>query len=276
MRSRFSEVVVAVAFTTVASATGCANYGSNGVGIEASSNGGSAGAGGTNGSGGITPMANTGACTSVAPCGGDAVGTWNVTSSCLNVAGDLNVSLIGMACSSVPISGSLQVSGTWIADTNGTYTDNTTTTGTETFTLNAACLVISSTPVDCRGAANIMTALGYASATCTSNANGGCDCSAKVDQRGGVGLMSPLASSNGSYTTSNNALTTDDTLKYSYCVSGNTLTLIPQNTSTTATGIVVLQKNGTSGAGGASSTGGQPGSGGAPPTGLRHATLPST
>ena len=244
---------------------GCANYGSGASGGGgATGNGGSRAAGG--GSAGVPHPAGTSACTNVAVCGGDIVGTWNVTSSCLSVTGQLNVSLIGMACGSVPVTGSLQVTGTWTANSDGTYTDHTTTTGTEEFTLGSSCLVISSTPVDCLGAANIMTALGYTTATCTA-ANGGCNCSATVDQSGGFGQVSPLASGSGAYATAANVLKTDDTFAYAYCVSGNTLMLTPQTTITTTTGTVVMQRNGNSGSGGAPSTGGQPGSGGAPPTG---------
>src|ERR1700690_4175320 len=213
---------------------GCANYNSgasggatgNGgnTGGGATGNGGSPGVGASSGSGGASEHVNTSACTNVSACGGDIVGTWKATSFCLSVTGQLNASLIGMACGSVPITGSLQVTGTWTANSDGTYTDNTTTTGTENFTLAPSCLVISSTPVDCLGAANIMTAIGYATATCTAAANGGCNCSAAVDQSGGLGQVSPLASETGAYATAANMLTIDDTLRYAYCVSGGTLT----------------------------------------------------
>jgi hypothetical protein len=65
-------------------------------------------------------------CPNETPCGGDVVGTWKVTSSCLSLSGDMDVELASLGCKTVPVTGSLDVSGTWTANGNGTYTDNTT------------------------------------------------------------------------------------------------------------------------------------------------------
>jgi len=190
-------------------------------------------------------------------------GTWSVSSSCLSISGKLDVSLIGMTCPPPAVTGSLKVTGTFTANSNGSYADGTTATGSESFSLDASCLVISSTPTTCSGAANVLLAMGYSSVTCQSVSGGGCACTATVQQTGGLGLVSPLASNSGSLSTSGNVLTIDDTLKYSYCASGNSLTLTPQSTSVTTTGTIVLQKNGSSpGSGGAPGSGGQPGTGG--------------
>jgi len=270
MRNEWVGLVRFIALGVIVAANGCtADYGGGATGGApgggANGNGGSPSIGGGPGSGGT--QSNTIECANVAACGGDVVGTWNVSSTCLNVTGRLNVSLIGMTCSPPPVSGSLQVTGTWIADSNASYTDNTTTTGYEKFTLDASCLIISSTPTTCSGAANVLTALGFASVTCTPMASGGCDCSTTINQVGGIGLVSPLASASGSYDTSGNVLTADATLKYSFCASGNTLTLTPQSTSMTTTGTIILQKAATSGSGGAPGSGGQPATGGAPASG---------
>ena len=84
--------------------------------------------GGTAGTGGSGPS-----CPSVTACGGDVVGTWNVTSSCLTLSSsNLDIGAAGLdpsACKNVTLSGSLTVTGTWTANANGTYTDGTTTTG---------------------------------------------------------------------------------------------------------------------------------------------------
>ena len=50
-------------------------------------------------------------CTNVAPCGGSVVGTWNVTSSCLKLSGDMDMSLASLGCPTVPVNGSLQTTG---------------------------------------------------------------------------------------------------------------------------------------------------------------------
>jgi non-reducing end alpha-L-arabinofuranosidase len=229
------------------------------AGCSISSSGGGTGTGGSSGNG---PS-----CSNVTPCGGDITGTWTVTSSCLKVTGGLDLASFGAGCATAPVTGSLQVTGTWTANADGTYTDNTTTSGDEHFTLAPSCLVISSTPVTCKGAGGLLTSLGYSSVTCVDAAGGGCTCSATVQQNGALGLVSPAPSMNGNYTSAGNLLTLSgdagDT-KYSYCVSANTVTMTPQSANPTMTGTIVLQKSGNSGAGGAmAGSGGQTGAGGA-------------
>lgn len=258
---------------TGGSATGGGTAGSSTAGGVPGSGGQQSNAGGSSsGSGGFT-----GSCPNVTPCGGDLVGTWTVTSSCLDVSGQLDVSLIGMSCPSLPVTGSLQVGGSWTAAADGSYLDGTVTTGSETFTLAPECLVISSTPTTCSGAASVIQALGYSSVVCNEKASGGCDCSATVEQPGGMGLVSYLAARDGWYTVAGSTLTTD-VAPYSYCVSGNTLTLTPGATTPEVSGTIVLQNGESTGQGGAPGTGGasqggsssggtgnggQPGSGGA-------------
>jgi hypothetical protein len=204
------------------------------------------GTGGTLGSGGTE-----GPCTSVSPCGGDVVGTWNVVSSCLPLSGEMDVTLLSLGCSSLPVTGALQVTGTWTAKPNGTYVDNTTTTGGATFPLSSSCLTVSSVSVECSRMASVFTAVGWSAATCASDAGGKCNCSVKANQTGGLGVVSPWASNEGTYRTSGNGLTIDDSVDYTYCVSGNTLALTPKPTILPATGVVQLQRMVSSGTGGA-------------------------
>jgi non-reducing end alpha-L-arabinofuranosidase len=223
------------------------------------SSGGSSGTGGTGTS-----------CPDVAACGGDLAGTWTVTSSCLKVTGNLDLSLVGAGCPSAPVTGSLQVTGTWTANADGTYSDDTVTSGAEQLTLGPSCLIISSTPVTCDGAASIIKNLGYASLTCTSTAGGGCSCSATVEQSGGLGLVSVAPTTTGSYTRSGDQVTISDDVgdtHYRYCVSANTLKMTPQSTSPIMAGTISLQKNGATGTGGSSGAGGSTATGGAAGTG---------
>ena len=234
--------------------------------IASSGTGGKSGAGGTVGTGGTTGTGGGGtSCSNVTACGGDMAGTWTVTSSCLKVSGNLDLSLVGAGCPSAPVTGDLTVTGSWTANSDGTYVDNTTTSGTEQFTLAASCLVISSTPVTCSGAAGLLTSLGYSSLTCTSTADGGCNCMGAIHQTGGIGLLSPAPSTSGYYTPSGNQVTISGdsgNTQYSYCASANTITLTPQSTNPTMAGTIVLQRGAASGSGGAVGTGGQLGSGG--------------
>jgi non-reducing end alpha-L-arabinofuranosidase len=264
MRSRLLRLAGATVLALMA-ADGCGT--SSGGGSGGSSGGsvgtGGSGAGGVHGSGGGGGSAG-GACPNVTPCGGDLVGTWTVSSSCLNVTGQLDLTLVGAGCASAPVTGSLEVSGTWTANSDGTYTDGTLTTGSEQFTLAPDCLVISSAPVTCAGVGSILASLGYDTVTCTDATGGGCACSATVHQTGTLGWVSPAASTSGNYTTATNVVTISGDAgdaTYPYCASANTLTLTPQSTSPTTTGTIVLHKGGSTGTGGATGNGGT-GSGG--------------
>jgi hypothetical protein len=220
--------------------------------------------GGSGGSGGGNGAAGT--CSNGAACGGNLVGTWNVTSSCLTVGGELDLSLFGAGCPTAPVTGSRHVSGTWTANADGTYTDGTTTTGTEQFTLVPACLVISSTPVTCEGAAGLLKTIGYATLQCTPSSAGGCSCAGTVNQAGSLGLLSFAPSTSGTYSTSGSVATiTGDSgdANYSYCVANDTLTVTPTSTNPSVTGSIVLQKAGSMGVGGGAGMAGASGTSGA-------------
>jgi hypothetical protein len=186
----------------------------------------------------------------VTPCGGDVIGTWRVTSSCLEVSGTMDLTSLGLNCKSAEITeGSLQVAGTWTTHAdNATYTDETTVTGTETLELPASCKEISGTVTTCDAIAiPFGMGLGYAELTCVDNdATGGCTCRGKVDQRGGLGvapMVYPYAT--GNFTVADNTITvTPDEQEYSYCVAGTTLVVTPKSVGTTGTvtGTIVLEK----------------------------------
>ena len=234
-----------------------------------SSSGGSTGNGGSPGSGGgaaTNQPTDASACSDVEPCGGDVVGIWTVTSPCLTVTGALDLTLAGAGCPSAPVTGSLQVTGTWTANANGTCTDSTVTSGDEQITLAASCLVISSTPTNCDGAASLLASgLGLSELHCPSAAGGACNCLGTVKQTGTIGFASPAPTINGNYKTSGNVLTISGDsgeTQYAYCVSGNKMTMTPKSTKPTMTGTIVLQRSGSSGSGGTMGSGGQAGSGG--------------
>jgi hypothetical protein len=130
----------------------------------------------------------------------------------------------------------------WTANSNGTYSDDTTTSGDEQLTLPSSCLELSGTTVSCKAIGGVLQAFGYDVVNCAAAASGGCTCSATVKQSGGIGSISPYAQGGGTYTTSANIVTTDDQTKYSYCVSGNKMAWTPQSTSPTTTGTIAFQK----------------------------------
>lgn len=247
--------------------------GSAGASVGSAASGGGAGSsgaatGGRSGSGGqtgtSTPPGGSGgaaSCSSAAKsCGGDVTGAWSVASSCLTVSGQIDMTTFGLGCSDATVLGSLQVTGSWTGAAEGTYTDATTTSGNEQLTLPASCLQVSGTTTTCdKLSPTIGGALGYASVTCTAASGGGCSCTAKVQQSGGIGLLSADPQTSGNYTTAGNVLTADDGPQYAYCVSGNTMVWAPQSPTLTVTGSITLQKSGTGAGSGGQGGGGRGG-----------------
>jgi hypothetical protein len=167
-----------------------------------------------------------------------------VVASCLNVAGRLDVTALGLACVTMPVTGLLRVTGSWTATSDGNFSDATTTFGEEQIVVPSQCVGGAGTVVRCRDLSRLFGNLGYASATCVDAQDDGdhCICPSTVNQSSGAGLVSFEPPAGGQYTTSGGVLTTDTGTQYSYCVSGNTMTWTPRSASPTVTGTIVLQK----------------------------------
>ena len=276
MRKELNGLICALAIASAMATYGCGGSGGGGNGGSTSGGAGSggtrtggntsggAGSGGATSSGGsagtTTQPAN---CPNGTSCSGSVVGTWDVTSSCLTLSGDMDVSILGMGCSTVPVTGSLEVTGTWTANSDGTYADKTVTKGSIKFPLSKACLTVSSVVTECTKLASLFPILGWTSATSCSTTNGECSCTAPANQTGGIGVISMNPATTGKYKASGGDLTTDEAVDYASCVSDTKLTLTPKPTILPVTGTVVLQKSGSSpGTGGAGSGGATTGSGG--------------
>jgi hypothetical protein len=222
--------------------------GTGGVGTSGSTSTGGSSAAGMTGTSGAPAS-----CTTPAGCGGDVVGSWTVESSCMTLSGDMDVSLASLGCKTVPVTGSLKTTGTFVATADGKFVDNTTTTGSATFPLAPGCLSISSVEGTCDRIGSIFQALGWTTSSCVDT-NGNCNCTVTVEQHGGLGTVSPVATTKGKYKTAGSSLTTED-ITSPYCVSGNTLTVSPQLSSLKG-GLQLAKSDSTGGAGGSSSMGG--------------------
>jgi hypothetical protein len=173
--------------------------------------------------------------------------------------------------------GTLEVTGTWVAKSNGSYDDKTKTKGKIAFTLAPDCLTVSKAPVECVDMKYAFTTLGWTDITCANN-KGKCECSGGTEISGGLGTV-PSFSSDGDYETSGSTLKVDTFTEYSYCVDGKKLTLTPKPGVLPLKGTIVLQSQGTGGTGGSSggttsgpggsttSSGGKAGNGGTSPGG---------
>jgi hypothetical protein len=251
--------VLASTMATVAcssNSSGAGTGGGVGTGGTASAAGGGSSTGGlksaggsgaaTGGSGAATGGGSS--CPNVTPCGGNVVGTWSVTSSCLTVSGALDLTPLGISCTTGSVTGSFHVTGTWVANSDGTYSDNTTTSGSGQLELPAECHNVSGTTTTCVDLARGIPNLGYTSGTCSDNtATGGCTCPVTAAQDGWMGTIAPTASTGDMYTVANNVITVSDgrnhTTPYGYCISTNTMTVSPQGTKYgTVAGTIVLQK----------------------------------
>jgi hypothetical protein len=182
------------------------------------------------------------------PCGGDVVGSWKVMNCPLELSGQVDLRGFGLGCAyGETISGSLEVSGTWIADALGNVVDYTTTTGVQEFELPATCLqteVFSCAPI----ARPLMIGLGYATAECVDDTEtGGCICRGTFDQQGGLATISIGALQTGTYSVAGTTLTTTDgayETAYGHCVTDDAmiLTLAAPGVVGLVEGPIVLQK----------------------------------
>jgi len=192
-------------------------------------------------------------CDNVTACGGDIVGTWNVSSSCLKISGPLDMSPLGLGEScNATVTGELSVTGTWTVVADGTYIDNTVTSGTETIELSSDCKSISGTVTQCDRISSPLSAGGYADLTCTdNNATGGCTCTAVINQQGGggIGIAPGYPRENEFYSITESSAGSTITVEagkqeYAYCVSDNTMRITPVSTGATGTvtGSIKLQR----------------------------------
>lgn len=187
-------------------------------------------------------------CENVTPCGGDVVGTWVATSSCINVTEPLDMTSLGLGCNLAPTTGSIEVTGTWTLNADGTIADATNTVGQQQVDLPAACLDVSGTVTSCDRIGAPMSGLGFESVECADDAaTGGCSCPATINQMGGAALVSLRPLKNANYTVADNIITVTngrETTQYAYCVSGSALLMSPLSATRvgTLTGSVVFQK----------------------------------
>lgn len=195
---------------------------------------------------GLDSDSDSATCADRTTCGGDVIGTWTVVSSCLTLSGQVNVGELGIGCASVTAEGTLQVSGMFTANPDGSYLDELSCTGEEQLLFVPECFFMSEVVIDCYRMEYPVTALAefegleYASVECEGESAHApeCTCMGMVDRNG--------KSEHGTYTVSDGVVTTSGGLVFSYCVTGDTMMMTPHkwssDTSVTITGTVVLQR----------------------------------
>jgi hypothetical protein len=241
--SRLERVVLGAVLLLIScgGSLGQTTDGGNGSGGTGSKGAGGTGgqAAGTGGSGGqVSGTGGSGAsCPAVAPCGGNIVGTWKVTQSCVTATEDF--SSAGAACTGASAVLQITYGGSLTYNADLTY-DYSAVTASE--------VVHEYFPNGC-GTAELLTCqqLGQAvmdagTGRCSTDAQGDCTCD----------YVKMLTSTDptGAYTVSGNKLTTTSSQTMmpsssSYCVQGSVLYLIPDSSpdgGLSATGELVLTK----------------------------------
>jgi hypothetical protein len=184
-----------------------------GGGTAQSDGGGRGGSGAAGGASGQTGGTGGGSasCATASPCGGNLVGTWKVTQSCLTATGDLN-----SLCDGGGVSANIafMFSGTVTYNADGTYSSAFTGTETAHDQFPSGCAPFGAT---CEQLGQQVIDGGTIS--CSTDTAGVCTCDS----------VAPLKDTNptsGTYSTTGSTLTTTQdgmTSTSSYCVQGSVL-----------------------------------------------------
>lgn len=178
-------------------------------------------------------------CGDTSECGGDIVGQWKITSSCLDLAGtDVSES---MNCPGLTSEAKeVGMSGTVAYNRDLTFQANVTMTGSLAVNVPAACLTQGAITLTCEQLRQSLAASaadnGFESVSCSGSS--GCSCTLK--------LIPQVQTTSGTYSTAGGKVTqleaggTPD--QNSYCVKGSTLTLSPEGAMSPISGSVVLSK----------------------------------
>jgi hypothetical protein len=176
-------------------------------------------------------------CGNAEPCGGDIVGDWTITSSCLSFTG---ASPLGDSCPDATIdAGGIKLRGTMSFKADMTYTEMLTISGSMTLTFPPSCLTYNGITLTC---AQLDQAVKQAQAqdpdpsiqSISCSGSGSCRCTA---------VMAPDTNTTpGTYTTSGSTLVQDGTDSSGYCVQGSQLHLSAMDMGQGVAGSLVLKK----------------------------------
>jgi hypothetical protein len=165
-----------------------------------------------------------GTCGKVQPCGGDFIGTWTASDAC---AASGSTTLIDF-CPTAPVSYSLSSSGDATFRADGTYTLDTSATGTAIVTIPATCLTMPGLTITCpeleqelQSQISSGSQPGATKASCRTG-GGGCICDMTLEAHD--------TRDSGTYTNSGTELDLSDGDGGAYCVQNNELHLVTVGT----------------------------------------------
>lgn len=185
---------------------------------------------------------DSGSCANAAACGGDIVGAWQISSTCLtfDFSTMSNDECPGQTTRVVD----WDMTGNFNFRADLTYSANATQSGTVVTTLPASCLTRQGITLTCAQLEGSLQAnladSGFSSATCGVSAGNGCACT--------VTTLPQSSNASGTYSTSGAGVLTqtpagDAPDSSNYCVKGSTLTVSPTASDmSNVTGSVTLTK----------------------------------
>jgi len=188
------------------------------------------------GGGGADGSTSGALCSATPACGGDVVGTWTISDSCVRFAIDL-----GSSCAGLTAAGTVTYSGSATYNADLTYTQTATTGATFQYQFPAACVLGNCAQTQ---SSLMSSGAGLTNIACRAAASGGCTCDATVpsSQSGETGIYGI----SGGVLSTTHAGTTDQT---NYCVTGATMQQRPSDMAvgggaapTSVTGAIALTK----------------------------------
>ncbi len=187
---------------------------------------------------------DSGECAAAAACGGNIVGSWKISATCLTF--DISSTMSNDNCPEQTTRvADWEMTGNLNFDADLSYSANATQIGTVVTTVPASCLMRQGITLTCAQLEDaLQTSLadsGFSSGTCSTSSGNGCACT----------LVTLPQSTNvtGTYTTTGAGVLTQTPTggspsgSSSYCVKGSTLTLSPgASDMSNVTGSITLTK----------------------------------
>jgi hypothetical protein len=168
-----------------------------------------------------------GTCGNAPACGGNIVGSWQITSSCITV--DVSQMSLMTDCPGETFTAAgWAITGNVTYKADMTYASSSTTTGKVVIGLPASCLTSQGLTLTCEQVTQLLQAdlagEGFQSGQCVSS-GGGCSCTLAIIPLSAVGNGTYSTTAAGVLTELDSGGATSDV--NDYCISGTTLTLSP-------------------------------------------------
>jgi hypothetical protein len=181
-----------------------------------------------------------GTCGNTAACGGNVVGTWTITSSCVSAS----ASMVDTGCPTATASASnLTIDGSFTYNADGSYTSTASVSGSVRVSLPQSCLTSNGVTITCDQVNQALQNDPTAGVTLSCTGSLSCTCTETISNE--------TSTETGTYTTAAGVVTQTPAggtaSESDYCVKGTTMTQSPHASSTmmgeVESGTITLAKN---------------------------------